>query len=131
MIKASSLYKTKAWGYENQPDFINQVLIFKSHLKPNELLKICLAIEKKLGRKRIEGVNWQERGIDIDILFYEKEIIDSIDLKIPHPYLHQRNFVLFPLAEIIPDFIHPLLNKTIDELKKSCEDKLKVIKILA
>ncbi len=130
LVKSSSLYLTKAWGVENQPDFINQVLVFKTQLTPKEVLKICLQTENELGRKRMEGDKWQKRVIDIDILFYESEIINSTNLIIPHPYLHQRNFVLFPLAELIPQFIHPLLGKTIDELKKSCQDNLKVIKLL-
>ncbi|OFY90749.1 MAG: 2-amino-4-hydroxy-6-hydroxymethyldihydropteridine diphosphokinase [Bacteroidetes bacterium RIFCSPLOWO2_12_FULL_31_6] len=130
LVKSSALYTTKAWGVENQPDFINQVLVFKTQLIPKEVLKICLQTEKEFGRERVEGRKWQKRVIDIDILFYESEIINSTNLIIPHPYLHQRNFVLFPLAELVPQFIHPLLGKTIDELKKSCQDNLKVIKLL-
>lgn len=130
LVKSSSLYLSKAWGVENQPDFINQVIVFKTQLTLEEVLKIGLQIEKELGRERIEGNKWQKRVIDIDILFYESEIINSTNLIIPHPYLHQRNFVLFPLAELIPQFIHPLLGKSIVELKKSCQDNLKVIKLL-
>jgi 2-amino-4-hydroxy-6-hydroxymethyldihydropteridine diphosphokinase len=128
LIGGSSLYKTSAWGVEDQPDFINQVVIFKTNNTPKEVLKKCLQIEGELGRERVG--KWQKRRIDIDLLFYENEIINTIDLKIPHPYLHQRNFVLFPLAELIPDFIHPLLGETIHTLKNKCQDKLKVIKLL-
>ncbi|PJB13820.1 MAG: 2-amino-4-hydroxy-6-hydroxymethyldihydropteridine diphosphokinase [Flavobacteriales bacterium CG_4_9_14_3_um_filter_32_8] len=131
LIKSSTIYTTKAWGIENQPDFINQIVIFKTQLLPHEVLIKCLQIEKELGRKRIDGEKWQQRVIDIDILFYESEIINFNNLIIPHPYLHQRNFVLFPLAELMPEFIHPLLRKTIAELKKGCQDNLKVIKLLA
>ncbi|PJA09933.1 MAG: 2-amino-4-hydroxy-6-hydroxymethyldihydropteridine diphosphokinase [Flavobacteriales bacterium CG_4_10_14_0_2_um_filter_32_8] len=130
LIKSSTIYTTKAWGIENQPDFINQIVIFKTQLLPHEVLIKCLQIEKELGRKRIDGEKWQQRVIDIDILFYESEIINFNNLIIPHPYLHQRNFVLFPLAELMPEFIHPLLRKTIAELKKGCQDNLKVIKLL-
>ena len=125
----SSLYKTKAWGVENQPDFLNQVVVMNTNLHPKEVLKICLDVEKQKGRDRSEKKKWQERVIDIDVLFYENEIIKTKELVIPHPYIQERNFVLFPLAEIIPDFLHPLLGNTVLELKKKSTDKLQVIKI--
>ena len=124
----SPIYKTKAWGVENQADFLNQVVLFSTNLNPQEVLQICLDVESELGRVRKE--KWEERVIDIDILFYEDEIIDDLNLTIPHPYVHKRNFVLFPLADIIPSFRHPLLDKTIEELKNICNDKLQVFKCL-
>ncbi|PCI95034.1 MAG: 2-amino-4-hydroxy-6-hydroxymethyldihydropteridine diphosphokinase [Flavobacteriales bacterium] len=124
----SPIYKTKAWGVENQADFLNQVVLFSTNLNPQEVLQICLDVESELGRVRKE--KWEERVIDIDILFYEDEIIDDSNLTIPHPYVHKRNFVLFPLADIIPSFRHPLLDKTIEELKNICNDKLQVFKCL-
>ena len=130
LMISSSLYTTKAWGVENQPDFINQIIIFKTNNTPQEVLKECLQIEIDLGRVRLEGEKWQKRRIDIDILFYGSEIINSKDLILPHPNLHQRNFVLYPLAELIPDFIHPILMESIHELKNNCQDKLKAIKII-
>lgn len=125
---ASSVYKTKAWGIEDQSDFLNQVMVLDTILPPSEVLQLCLEIELELGRDREE--KWQERVIDIDLLFYENKVINSKELVIPHPYIQDRNFVLFPLSEIIPDFIHPLLGETVLELKKSCTDKLPVIKTL-
>ena len=127
---SSSIYRTKAWGVENQPDFLNQVILMQTSFSPMEVLNSCLAIEKQLGRMRVVGEKWQERVVDIDVLFYEDITIDSAKLKIPHPYLHERNFVLFPLVEIIPEYTHPLLNKTMVELKNNCKDKLRVIKFL-
>ena len=92
------------------------------------MLQICLDVESELGRVR--KAKWEERVIDVDILFYEDEIIDDSNLTIPHPYVHKRNFVLFPLADIIPSFRHPLLHKTVEELKNICNDKLQVFKCL-
>ena len=130
LYELSSLYKTKAWGVEDQPSFLNQVLVLNTDLSPIEVLNICLNIEEQQGRSRLSGEKWQERVIDIDVLFYENKIMDTTDLKIPHPYLHKRNFILFPLAEIIPDFRHPILGKTVLELKKHCKDNLHVFRCL-
>lgn len=126
----SSVYQTKAWGVEDQSDFLNQVIVLDTILSPNEVLKLCLEIELELGRDRRGTVKWQKRVIDIDLLFYEDKVLKSKEIILPHPYIQDRNFVLFPLSEIIPDFMHPLLGKTVLELKKSCTDKLPVIKTL-
>jgi len=130
LVACSSIYQTKAWGVENQSDFLNQVIVLKTELSPSKVLQLCLAIEKEQGRDRYGKKKWHERVIDIDVIFYEDNVIDTTDLKIPHPYLQDRNFVLFPLAEIIPHFKHPILGKTMLELKKCCKDKLQVTKTL-
>ena len=122
----SPLYKTKAWGVEDQPDFFNQVLVLNSDLEPKELLKGCMEIELKLGRVRKQ--KWYERTVDIDILFFNEEIIETSNLTIPHMYIHKRNFVLFPLVDIIPDFKHPLLGKSMEELKKESKDELPAVR---
>ena len=127
LVLKSSLYETKAWGREQQPNFLNKALGINSKLNAFEILKIIQNIEIKLGRKRVE--HWGTRTMDIDILFYENEIIDTEDLKIPHPLINMRKFVLSPLLEIIPDFIHPGLKKSVKELYLICEDKLEVTKI--
>jgi 2-amino-4-hydroxy-6-hydroxymethyldihydropteridine diphosphokinase len=129
-VSVSSIYQTKAWGVESQPDFLNQIIVFSTKLSPEDLLEVCLTVEKLLGRVRLGRQKWHERTLDIDVLFYEKKIIDTPSLTIPHPHLHERNFVLFPLVEIIPAFVHPIFNKTMVELKKKCEDKLQVISFL-
>lgn len=126
IIKESSIFQTQAWGVENQPDFLNQVIIIETELKATSILEKCLAIEVELGRKRMK--RWGERTIDIDLLFFNNEIIQTENLQIPHPRMSERNFILYPLAEIIPDFIHPILNKSINQLKNSCIDDLKVFK---
>lgn len=124
---ASSIYVTAAWGNENQPDFYNQVLLVGTTLSAIALMKNILHIEQSLGRIRTE--KWAQRIIDIDILFYNDEIIDLDKLHIPHPHLHERRFILQPLLEIAPNYEHPFLKKTIKELFIECTDNLPVIKL--
>jgi 2-amino-4-hydroxy-6-hydroxymethyldihydropteridine diphosphokinase len=124
---SSSYYETKAWGNKDQPDFLNQVLVCKTKHIPIEVLRLCLSIEKKLGRNRKE--KWGSRTIDIDILYYESEIYATTDLKIPHPYLHERRFTLVPLVEVLPDFVHPIFNFTNKKLLEKCEDTLEVTQL--
>lgn len=126
--ETSGVYETKAWGVENQQDFLNQVIIVKSQMEPNDFLKSILNIEKDLGRVRFK--KWGERVIDIDILYVDDLIIESKDLIVPHPYLHERRFTLVPLVEILPKYIHPKLNKTSQDLLEVCPDLLDVKKVL-
>ena len=128
VINTSSVYSTKAWGIEDQPDFLNQVLEIDSLLEPEKILILVNEIEEKLGR--IRYIKWQARIIDIDILYYNDLIIDTERLKIPHPENENRNFVLYPMAEISPDFIHPKLKVTQAQLLSQCEDKLDVKKLI-
>ncbi|UEG49954.1 2-amino-4-hydroxy-6-hydroxymethyldihydropteridine diphosphokinase [Ferruginibacter lapsinanis] len=126
ITRLSSLYQTAAWGNTNQPDFLNQVIIVETRLSARETIKTILSIEKEMGR--IRTVKNAPRVIDIDILFYNKEIINDNDLKIPHPEIQNRNFVLSPLNELSPNMKHPVLNKTIHYLLTICKDKLNVKK---
>lgn len=114
LLALSKVVETPAWGKTDQPDFLNQVVKLETSLSPQDLLTVILGIEKQLGRNRVE--KWGPRSIDIDILFYDNEIIDEPGLQIPHPWMHERLFVLEPMCEIAPDFVHPVLNKTIAEL---------------
>lgn len=123
----SSYYETSAWGKTDQPDFINQVLRLSAEIPAIELLERVLSIEKRLGRTREE--RWGSRIIDIDILFYGSETLNFPDLVIPHKLLHQRRFALMPLYEIAPDFIHPVLNKSIKEILLQLADPLSVKKL--
>lgn len=125
--RASSLYQTASWGKHDQPDFINQVIALETELNPAELLKSILTIELELGRERNE--KWGSRTIDIDILLYGDQIINESDLKIPHPFLHERRFCLEPLCEIAPKLIHPSLNRPLVDLLDDLSDGLLVKKL--
>lgn len=114
IIRTSTFRETKPWGLSNQPPFLNGAVLIKTSLTPHELLKHLLSIETALGRIRTE--RWGPRVIDLDILLYDSVILQSEALSIPHPHLHERVFALEPLAEIAPDMIHPVLNKTLAAL---------------
>src|SRR5690606_7962371 len=117
LIKESSLYKTEAWGMENAPDFLNQIIEIETILSPTQLLDNLLDIEKKIGRERnTEATTYQSRTIDIDILFFNKDIIDTEKLTVPHPRIAERRFVLEPLSEKWAAFIHPVYGKSLEIL---------------
>jgi 2-amino-4-hydroxy-6-hydroxymethyldihydropteridine diphosphokinase len=124
ITKASSIYESEPWGNTNQDKFLNQVLQLDTKLNAFELLVLILNIENMLGRERAE--KWGERNIDIDILFFNKDIIHSPQLVIPHPHLHERRFTLLPLAEIAPHFLHPLLKINTMTMLGACTDALHV-----
>ena len=125
---ASSIYETEAWGFKSDYSFLNQVVNFKTQRSPLEILQITQGIEKQLGRIRNSDI-YESRTMDIDLLFYDSQIIKENNLEIPHPRLHMRRFTLEPLAEIMPEFVHPSFKKTIQELLNSCEDKLNLKKL--
>lgn len=125
---SSSVYETEPWGFESDATFYNRVLEVSTDYSPEEAMGICLQIEEKRGRKR-SGIRYESRLIDIDILFYDDLIIKLSGLTIPHPRLHLRRFVLEPLCEIIPGYIHPVLHKNIDCLLKECDDRCWVKKL--
>jgi len=125
---ASSLYETAAWGVEDQPDFLNKAICIQTSLDPFELLKQLNDIEAAFGRQR--HTRWGQRTLDIDILLYNNEIVETPNLQIPHPAIPQRRFTLEPLAEIAPKLVHPVYHKTITELLSACPDPLPVKKIM-
>ena len=128
LVKQSKIYTTAAWGKTDQPDFLNMVLEISSALLPQQLMESLLQLEEKMGRVRND--HWGPRSIDMDILFYGDKIIDSLTLYVPHPELQNRNFVLVPLNEIAPGFIHPVFKKSIAQLLEACSDKLPALTAL-
>lgn len=126
LLLESTIYETEAWGGIAKGPFLNQVIQIVSYDDPIAFLAFIQKVEIELGRRRNE--HWGDRTMDIDILFWDDAVLDIPELKVPHPYISQRKFVLEPLAEILPDLIHPTLNKKVKELLESCEDDSKVIK---
>jgi 2-amino-4-hydroxy-6-hydroxymethyldihydropteridine diphosphokinase len=126
IIRKSSVYETAAWGKNDQPDYLNQVLLIDTTLLPGELLRVLLGVEKEMGRYR--GEKYGPRIIDIDILLYNDEVISEPMLTIPHPRMQDRRFVLEPMNEIAPDKVHPVLHKTMRKLLEECSDHLAVNK---
>lgn len=116
----SRLYDTQPWGYHAQANFTNQVIEIRTTLEPKTLHSRLLKIEAHLGKHKTS--KYGPRNIDVDILLFEDQIINEADLKIPHPRMHERNFVLIPLTEIAPAMVHPILGRTIEDLKSRCGD---------
>jgi 2-amino-4-hydroxy-6-hydroxymethyldihydropteridine diphosphokinase len=121
VTKRSSLYKTEPWGVKDQPRFINMAIEIDTSLEPKELLKILKNIEKELGREK--SSKWGPRIIDLDILLFDDIILNENNLKIPHPLMQERDFVLRPLCEIAPDIYHPLLKLSMYELMQKIHRK--------
>ncbi len=124
IIRSSKIYETEAWGITDQPAFYNQVHIVESDFPAREVLNKILKIEEDMGRKRT--IKNAARIIDIDILFFNEEIVNEQNLVIPHPQISNRRFVLLPLNELAPKMIHPVLKKSIDQLLLQTNDQLQV-----
>jgi len=124
ILQTSKTYETEAWGVENQQNFLNKAFLIETELSPKALLQACLKTELQLGRIRKE--RWGARTIDIDIIFYNDLIIETETLTIPHPRFHLRNFVLWPLNDLIPGYTCPINQKTIQYLKENSLDQLMV-----
>lgn len=125
--ETSEVYETKAWGKENQQNFYNQAVLFTTDYKPELLLETVKKIERQIGSNHNE--RWAARTIDIDIIFYGDLIFKSESLQIPHKLMHLRNFVLYPLCEIAPNFVHPQFEISVQQLLKNTTDKLQVQKL--
>ncbi len=128
ITNSSRLYESVAWGVDNQPSYLNQVLQLTTALSPDAVLAQTQAIEIELGRVRLE--KWGSRLIDIDLLFFGDLIWQTDTLTMPHPLLHLRRFTLRPLAEIAPDFQHPAFGKTIQDLLANCPDLVEPTQVL-
>ena len=118
----SRIYSSEPWGYQSFNNYLNQVIEIETVLAPEELIEKLLKIEELMGRKR-DGSKVADRIIDLDILFYNDEVRSTRNLKIPHPRMHERNFVILPMVDLDKNFIHPTLKKSMKELKKVSTDK--------
>lgn len=120
----SSLYNTEPWGLKSQPVFINQAIIVDTPLNAIDVLSRCLTFQYTMNADK--PLKFGPRIIDVDIIFFNEEIIDTDKLIVPHPRMHERNFVLIPLAEIAGDYLHPIFKKTIRQLQIDCDDTCEV-----
>ena len=125
VVKTSSFICTEPYGVTDQPQFLNGVCEVRTSLVPLALLHTLLEIEQEMGRVRLR--HWGERNIDLDLLLYEDVVLDTPELKLPHPDMQNRDFVLLPLAEIAPELVHPILQKSIEELSNLFISKRAVI----
>lgn len=129
ITKHSSVYESEPWGFQDENKFLNQVVFIETQMEPVALLRTLQNLEDELGKVRTsQEESYSSRIIDIDILFYHNEIIETRELTIPHQLLHRRKFTLLPLSEIAGDLVHPVFNKTIRQLLAECPDDSKVYK---
>jgi len=126
IVKASSLYESEPLG-NAKTWFVNSVLELETEFEPDELLKRTKAIETTMGRKRVKGKRWGSRIIDLDLLLFDNQTVSKRTLKIPHPEMHKRRFVLLPLSELAPHVTHPQVGSTISELLGGLKDPKKVV----
>ncbi len=128
VVAVSHLYETEPWGFVSNDIFLNQIAVVDTTLSPRELIDTLLNIEQQLGRSRTSTTQgYSSRPIDLDIIFFDDLISDDTHITLPHPKMHLRRFVLEPLNELRPHFIHPLFNKTVAQLLKECDDNSKVL----
>jgi len=122
ILKKSKVYESPSWGYESENNFLNQVLVIEYKSTPFQLLELTQDIERGLGKISNSRIEYSDRPIDIDILFYENQIVKSDHLVIPHQEIQNRKFTLVPLFELLPNFTHPTLNQKISHLLSDCID---------
>ena len=136
ILERSHIYETEPWGFESENNFYNQVAILESRLEAEDFLSLCLITEKELGRIRNKEVCHKQkkvyasRPIDIDVLFCEELLHNSKSLILPHPRIEDRKFVLTPLVELLPEFIHPKLNLSLSHILSKCKDTSEIKKVL-
>ena len=120
LLRVSKIYETQAWGGVAKANFLNQIAIISTAKKSDEVLEIIQKIESDLGRTREEP--WGDRTMDIDVLYFSNQVIETDKLKVPHPFIAQRRFILVPLNELLPDKKHPTLHKTSTRMLEECAD---------
>lgn len=132
LAKQSSDYLSEPWGFEAEEWFLNVLLVVETEMKPDELMDELMEIERELGRVRHpETKGYCSRTVDLDILYYGDQIIRTEKVTAPHPKLHLRRFALLPLCEIVPDFLHPVFNKSQKDLLDQCPDTSTIQQLLA
>jgi len=129
IVNSSSVYESAPWGFEHNNKFLNKVLVINTTYSPDVVLRSIQNIETQFGRVRNFSETYSGRTIDIDILFYDDLIMNEEDLKIPHPLLHKRRFTLKPLVEIVPNFKHPVLHKSMQQLLDECPDEQDAVQV--
>ncbi len=127
LLRASRLYRTPAWGLEQQPDFINGVVALETSLDPRELLHGLLRIEREFGRERDGGPRWGPRSLDLDLLLHGDAVVEQAGLRLPHPHLHERAFALVPLLEIAADILIPGQGSARDALSRLDSSSIEAI----
>ena len=127
VLKASHIYETQPWKMTDDTNFLNQVIWLETNLDASQMMELIIETETSMGRIRAKS-GYEPRTIDIDILFFNEDILNSPSLTIPHPLIAQRRFILEPLSELAPDYIHPLLKKTIKQLLSDCPDSHSISK---
>ena len=125
ILKKSNIYESASWGYQSSNKFLNQVLIIQFESAPLELLALTQNIEKAIGKTSNSRVEYSDRPIDIDILFFENQIVKSKYLVVPHPEIQNRRFTLVPLSDVLKTYQHPVLRRSIQQLLKKCSDLVK------
>lgn len=127
ILSHSKMYSSEPWGFEAQCSFLNMAIEIETELEPQVLLYTIHQIESELGRTRVSDGKYHSRTIDIDIIFYGNRVVESQNLIIPHPKMHLRRFVLMPLSQIAPNYIHPTLKVSVNVLLNQCLDKSQVL----
>ncbi len=130
VLKKSSNYTSEPWGFNSTENFVNAAISVQTSFSASELMQGLQIIEKKMGRIRSQRNGYIDRIIDLDIIYFNNEIVKTIDLTIPHPNLHIRKFVLVPLNEIVPYYIDPINKMTIEELLENCSDESTIEKVI-